>query len=95
MKAEIKSYLVKQKTVFEVTRDHAKSVVERTKPQPAPEDQEPPKKPGLKEQIKKVFAPRSPNIDKTYNEARLQLNTAQFNVNQLEKCIAFIDAIKE
>lgn len=91
MKVEIKAYLQKQKLVFEATRDNAKLVVERTKPQP--ETQEP-KKPGLKQSIQKIFS-RSPNIDKTYNEARIQLNAAQFNVNQLQKCINFIDDIKE
>lgn len=91
MKAEIKQYLQKQKAVFEATRDNAKLVVDRTKPQLETEE---PKKPTLGQSIKKVFT-RSPNIDKTYNEARLQLNAAQFNVNQLDKCIAFIDAIKE
>lgn len=91
MKAEIKNYLEKQKLVFEATRDNAQLVIERTKPQP---ETEAPKKPTLKEIIAKAFT-RSPNIDKAYNEARIQLNTAEFNVNQLEKCIVFIDAIKE
>ena len=91
MKAEIKDYLQKQKTVFEATREHAKLVVERTRPQPQTGE---PKKPTLSDNIKKAFT-RAPNIEKSYNEARLQLNAAQFNVNQLQKCIEYIDAIKE
>lgn len=88
MKAEIKQYLETQKAVFEATRDNAILVAQRSHPMNI-------KSANAKKSKVNQFFSASPNMGRQFKEAREQLSKALWNVGQLEKCIAFIDGIKE